>query len=60
MSPAEVNYKIYDKELLAIIKAFEQWRPKLEGHLEPIKVITDYRNLVYYTTSKMLSRRQAR
>lgn len=60
MSPAEVNYKIYDKELLAIIKAFEQQRPKLEGHLEPIKVITDYRNLVYYTTSKMLSRRQAR
>ena len=27
MSPAECNYEIYDKELLAIIRAFELWRP---------------------------------
>jgi len=24
------NYKIYNKELLAIIKALEEWRPKLQ------------------------------
>ena len=23
--PAECNYKIYDKELLAIVRAFEEW-----------------------------------
>ena len=23
------NYKIYNKELLAIVKALEEWRPKL-------------------------------
>ena len=28
-SVLECNYKIYDKELLAIIKALEEWRPKL-------------------------------
>ena len=28
-SATEYNYKIYNKELLAIIKALEEWRPKL-------------------------------
>ena len=30
-SAQECNYDIYDKELLAIIKALEEWRPELEG-----------------------------
>ncbi|KAG0161705.1 hypothetical protein PDIDSM_4973 [Penicillium digitatum] len=30
-SAAECNYEIYDKELLAIIRCFEEWRPELEG-----------------------------
>ena len=62
MTPAECNYEIYDKELLAIVKAFELWRPELEGRAsdEKIKVITDYRNLEYYMSTKQLNRRQAR
>ena len=32
----EVNYGIYDKKLLAIIKFFEKWRPMLEGTRLPI------------------------
>ncbi|KAG5722479.1 hypothetical protein E4T56_gene2867 [Termitomyces sp. T112] len=31
MIPAELNYDIYDKELLAIVEAFHQWRAYLEG-----------------------------
>ena len=54
------NYKIYDKELLAIVRCFEEWRPELEGTASPIKVITDHRNLEYFTTTKLLNRRQAR
>jgi len=27
-SPAKCNYDIYDKELIAIIKAMEEWRPE--------------------------------
>ncbi|RAL60712.1 hypothetical protein DID88_009818 [Monilinia fructigena] len=30
-SAAECNYEIYDKELLAIIKSMEEWRPELQG-----------------------------
>ena len=56
----EINYEIYDKELLAIIKAFEEWRPMLEGAGLPIKILTDHRNLQYFMTTKQLSRRQAR
>ncbi len=31
LTGAEINYQVYDKELLAIITAFEQWRPYLAG-----------------------------
>jgi hypothetical protein len=27
--PVECNYKIYDKELIAIVRAFKEWGPKL-------------------------------
>ncbi|SLM38653.1 retrotransposon nucleocapsid protein [Lasallia pustulata] len=59
-SAQEVNYKIYDKELLAVICAFEEWQPELEGSAFPIKVITDHRNLEYFTSTKQLSCHQAR
>jgi RNase H-like domain found in reverse transcriptase len=59
-SITECNYEIYDKELLVIIRCFKEWRPELEGTLSPIKVITDHRNLEYFTTTKLLNRRQAR
>jgi hypothetical protein len=59
-SSTECNYEIYDKELLAIVRCFEEWRPELEGTPSPVKVITDHKNLEYFTTTKLLNRRQAR
>ncbi|KAM4067837.1 transposon Tf2-1 polyprotein [Hirsutella rhossiliensis] len=56
----ECNYEIYDKELLAIIKALEEWRPELQGTQEPFEVITDHKNLEYFTTTKALNQRQVR
>ena len=56
----ECNYEIYDKELLAIIRCFEEWRPELEGSENPILVLSDHRNLEYFMLTKMLNRRQAR
>ena len=60
LNPAKCNYEIYDKELLAIIRCFEQWRPELEGTGVPVKVITDHKSLEYFMTTKKLTRRQAR
>jgi len=60
MSPAERNYDIYDKELLLIIRAFKDWRAELEGIEEPVQVLSNHKNLEWFMTTKMLSRRQAR
>ena len=60
MLPAELNYEIYDKELLAIHKAFKHWCAYLEGASHVILVMSDHKNLEYFTTTKVLTRRQAR
>jgi hypothetical protein len=54
-SPAECNYKSNNKELIAIIRAFEEWRPELEGALHPIKVLSDHKNLEYCMIMKLLN-----
>ena len=59
-SPAECNYDIYDEELIAIIKALEEWRPECEGAAYPLQLITDHKNLEYFMRKKLLNRRQAR
>ena len=53
-SVQEVNYEIYNKELLAIICAFKEWWPELEGSAFPLKVITDHQNLEYFMSTKQL------
>ena len=60
LSPAELNYEIYDKEMLAIVHCFKQWRHYLEGAIRPITVYTDHKNLEYFATTKQLNHRQAR
>ena len=59
-SPEECNYEIYDKELLAIIRSLEEWRPELEGAKFPVKILSDHKNLEYFMSTKLLNRRQAR
>ncbi|KAJ3560477.1 hypothetical protein NP233_g10816 [Leucocoprinus birnbaumii] len=56
---AELNYNTHDKELLAIFEAFRIWRHYLEGATLPIDVVTDHKNLEYFSTTKILTRRQA-
>ena len=57
-TPAECNYDIYDKELMAIIKALKEWRPECEGAAYPLKLLTDHKNLEYFMTKKLLNQRQ--
>ena len=58
--PAEINYEIHDKELLAIVDAFKHWRRYCEGATHQVQVFSDHQNLEYFTTTKVLNRRQAR
>jgi len=59
LSPVERNYEIYDKEMLAIIRALEEWRHFLEGACHPVEIWTDHKNLEYFMTAKKLNHCQA-
>ena len=48
MQAAERNYKIYDKELLAIVEALAKWRQYLLDTAELFEVWTDHENLKYF------------
>jgi hypothetical protein len=60
MNDAERNYEIYDKELLAVIRALEEWRHYIQGATHPVEIWTDHKNLEYFMTSQKLTQRQAR
>ena len=59
LTAPELNYDTHNKELLAIFEAFKSWCHYLEGPAFPIDVMTDHKNLEYFSTSKVLTRRQA-
>ncbi|KAI2644754.1 Transposon Tf2-6 polyprotein [Labeo rohita] len=60
LSPAERNYDVGNRELLAIKLALEEWRHWLEGAKHSFMVLTDHRNLEYLRSAKVLNHRQAR
>ena len=59
-STAKINYEIHDKELLAIVDSFQEWRHFLEGATHPVTVYTDHKNLQYFMLARVLNRCQAR
>ena len=59
-TPAELNYPIYDKEPLAVVEAFRQWRVYVEGASYPVRVFSDHKNLEYFSQARTTSRRHAR
>jgi RNase H-like domain found in reverse transcriptase/Integrase zinc binding domain/Chromo (CHRromatin Organisation MOdifier) domain len=56
----ERNYDIYERELLAIIKAITHWRPYLIWTKEPFTILTDHANLLHWKSPRKLNRRTAR
>jgi hypothetical protein len=60
LSETERNYEIHDKEMLAIIRALEEWRHFLEGAPNKFEIWTDHKNLEYFMSAKKLNRHQAR
>ena len=59
LSPIELNYEIHNKEMLAIIRALEEWWHYLEGTPCQFEVWMDHKNLEYFHTPKKLNQQQA-
>ena len=59
-TPTERNYDVYERELLAIMKALAHWRPYLGWTKEPFLIQTDHANLQYWKSPRNLNRRTAR
>jgi transposase InsO family protein len=60
MAPAECNYEIHDKEMLAIVRALEHWRAELIGLQTQLPIYSDHKALEYFMTKRQLTARQAR
>lgn len=60
MQPAERNYDIHDRELLAIVRCFQQWRHYLLGAKYQVVIKSDHKNLEIFRSTKVLTPRQVR
>ena len=58
-NPAECNYPIHDKELLAVICCLKQWDAELRS-VPSFEVWSDHKNLEYFYKKRQLSERQVR
>ena len=52
---AELNYNTHDKKLFAIFEVFKIWQHYLKGPAYPIDIVMDYKNLEYFSTTKILT-----
>jgi len=53
------NYTIHDKELLAVVRCLEAWAAELRGVSHAFTILTDHKNLEYFTRKRVLSERQS-
>jgi len=60
LTQAERNYPIYDKELLAIVSALENWRHLLKGTTTPFTIFSDHRNLLFQKKPEKMTQRLVR
>ena len=56
----ELNYNIYNKELLGIVTALKEQRAFLQGTKKPFIVKIDYKNLIEFLITKELNQKQVR
>ena len=55
MTLVELNYNIYNKELLGIVTVLKKWRAFLYNTIELFKVVINYKNLIKFLTIKKLN-----
>ena len=56
LNDTERNYKIHNKEMLAVIRCLEAWRHFLEGTRTKFEIWTDHKNLEYFMSNQKLNR----
>ena len=60
LNETEQNYKIHDKEMLAVIRGLEVWRHLIESTKFKFEVWIDHKNLEYFIKMQKLNCRQVR
>ena len=54
-SPTKKNYEIYNRELLAIIRALKEWRHYIQGSSHTTIIFSDHKNLTYFREARKLN-----
>jgi hypothetical protein len=60
LKDTELNYDVYDKELLAIMDSLNKWSTYCKSTHHTITILSDHKNLEYWRIRKDLNLRQAR
>ncbi len=59
LSDMEQRYQVYDRELLAIKRAFKTWKHLLKGSPHTIMIHCDHKNLSYYKHPQKMTTRHS-
>ena len=54
-SGTERNYDVYDRELLAIIRALTKWQLYIQGSTHTTTIFSDHKNLTYFQSAQNLN-----
>jgi hypothetical protein len=60
LTSPEINYTVYDKELLAVIECLKTWRPYLVNSPHVVSIHSDHKNLLHFRRLRHLKPRHAR
>jgi len=55
LNKAKRNYKIHNREILAIIRCLDKWKYLLEETQNKFKIWSDYKNLEYFISNQKLN-----
>ena len=60
MLPAETNYPVHNKEMLAIVSALKEWQHHLQNARHLVTICSDHKSLEYFKSPQRLNQRQSR
>lgn len=60
LNSAEANYSIHNKEMHSIVSCLDEWKAELLSVAKPFTILSDHKNLNYFTSKRLLNKRQMR